>query len=326
MAINEAAKAVLKALSYAHLDLPAARRFAEIKSFDPLRGFYKTIDHKFWNGDYEVPTRIYIPDEAVRNGRDMELNTFPVLLFFHGGGFVTESVDTYNRVCWNLAKATAHVVVSVDYRLAPEHRFPVALEDCYAVAKAIFCERAIMNVNPERITVIGDSAGGNLTAALCQMARDRGEFAPQRQILIYPCVDTDYGENSRYPSVVENGTDYLLTRMDMAEYMKWYQSCEADLENPYFAPIKAKSFADLPRTLLLTAEYDPLRDEGEAYGQKLSQAGVPVIHHRIPDALHGFFVLGLHDQPVQECLGYINSFLKEARNDAASEKGEMAQP
>ncbi len=325
MAINEATKAVLRALSYAHLDLPAARRFAEIKSFDPIKGLYKTIDHKFLNGDYEVPARIYIPEKCPDCGCNMENNTLPVMLFFHGGGFVTESVETYNRVCRNLANETGQVVVSVDYRLAPEHRFPIGLEDCYAVAKAVFCEREIMSVDPCNITLIGDSAGGNITAALCQMARDRGDFTPRRQILIYPCVDNDYSETSKYPSVNENGNDYLLTRRAMLEYMEFYKSSDDDFNNPYFSPIKAKSFSGLPRTLLITAEFDPLRDEGEAYGIRLLSAGVPVEMHRIDDALHGFFAMSTGYKPVKQCIGYINGFLKEDDSDAANEKGEMAK-
>lgn len=325
MAINEAAKAVLKALSYAHLDLPAARRFAEIKSFDPLKGLYKTIDHKFLNGDHEVLTRIYIPEKCPDCGCNMENNTLPVMLFCHGGGFVTESVDTYNRTCRNLANSTGQVVVSVDYRLAPESRFPIGLEDCYAVAKAIFCERGILSVDPCNITLIGDSAGGNITAALCQMARDRGEFMPRRQILIYPCVDNDYSENSKYPSVTENGTDYLLTRRDMQEYMDLYKTCDADFDNPYFSPIKAENFTDLPRTLLITAEFDPLRDEGEAYAYRLLQAGVKVEMHRIPDSLHGFFAMNASYKPVKQCISYINGFLKEDDSDASNKKSEMAQ-
>lgn len=320
MAISKAMKAVLKALSYPEFDLEAGRVLANLKAIDPLKDLYKTIDHKFYNGDYEVPTRIYIPDKTVNAGKNMELNTFPVLLFFHGGGFVTESVETYNRVCWNLAQSTHHVVVSVDYRLAPEHRFPVGLEDCYAVMRAIFCERAILNVDPQRITVIGDSAGGNITAALCQMARDRGECMPQKQILIYPCTDNDYGENSHYPSVRENGTDYLLTRADMAAYMNLYKSSDADLENPYFSPIKAKDFTRLPKTLLVTAQYDPLRDEGEAYGYRLLQAGVPVEMHCIKDALHGFFALSTRYFHVKQCLNIINAFLQEEEQDEASKK------
>lgn len=324
MAISKAMHAVLKALSYSEFDLGSSRRLVNIKAFDPLKHFYKTIDYKVYNGDYEVPVRIYIPDKDVRAGKNMEENTYPVLLFCHGGGFVTESVETYNKICWNLANQTGHAVASVDYRLAPESRFPTGIEDCYAAAKSIYTDRKILNVDPERITLIGDSAGGNITAVLSMMARDRGDFKPARQILIYPCTDNDYSEDSKYPSVIENGTDYLLTRKDMQEYMNLYKSSDADLENPYFSPMKAKDFSNMPKTLLITAEFDPLRDEGEAFGRKLIEAGNEVEMHRIPDALHGFFALSTKFFHVEQCLDYINSFLSEVETNVPVEKGQMA--
>ena len=130
-------------------------------------------------------------------------------LFIHGGGWVTESIDNYERICARLADATGQYVVSVEYRLAPEDKFPAGLEDCYAVAKALYSGQFVLNVKPENITLIGNSAGGNLCAALSLMARDRGEFMPKRQILIYPATYNDYTENSPFVSVKENGSDYL---------------------------------------------------------------------------------------------------------------------
>lgn len=232
------------------------------------------------------------------------------MLFIHGGGWVTESVDNYERICARLANATEHVVVSVDYRLAPENKFPVGLEDCYAVARAIFTNRFILNVEPEDITLIGDSAGGNLAAALSLMARDRGEFMPRRQILIYPAVNSDYTEESPFPSVRENGTDYLLTAGKMRDYIELYAGSEEDKLNPYFAPILAKDVSGQPDTLVITAEFDPLRDEGEAYALRLKQAGNRVEIRRIQDALHGYFALGIKNFHVQESFDFINRFLK----------------
>ena len=244
----------------------------------------------------------------------MEGNTLPVLLFLHGGGWITESVDTYDRVCAGLARDTGHAVVSVGYRLAPDFRFPAGLEDCYAVARAIYKNRFLLNVDPSRITLIGDSAGGNLAAALSLMARDRGEFMPQQQILIYPAVNSDYSEASPFPSVQENGTDFLLTRQKLCQYLEYYQGTEADRLNPYFAPILAQDLSRQPRTLILTAQFDPLRDEGEAYGERLREAGNEVEIHRIKDALHGFFALGIKYYHVQESFTLINQFLKENDN------------
>lgn len=310
MAINKAMRKVLKALSYGGIELEASRHLANIKALDPIKFFHKTIDFKIFNQGYGITTRIYMPNEEAMTRAFRNSNTYPILLFIHGGGWVTESVETYNRICARMSQSTNHIVISIEYRLAPEHRFPVPLEDCYAVAKAIFEGKYILDIDPERITVIGDSAGGNLTAALSLMARDRGEFIPERQILIYPALNNDYTENSTFSSVHENGTDYLLTARKMEDYLNLYMSDQADRQNPYFAPILEKDLSRQPKTLILTADFDPLRDEGELYGEKLKNAGNEVEIHRIKDALHGYFALGIKYNHVQESFELINRFLK----------------
>ncbi|SEW33771.1 alpha/beta hydrolase [[Clostridium] fimetarium] len=303
MAINKAMKLAMKALSYSNQDLEHYRKLMNIKTIDPFKKFYDTSDKKIYNGDYLVPVRIY------RTKKHKRVEDIPVILFLHGGGWVSESVETYNRICKNLADKTNHVVVSVDYRLAPEYKFPTALEDCYAVAKAIFLNNDL-NIKPENITLVGDSAGGNLAAALSLLARDRGEFMPKRQILIYPCVNSDFSDETPYRSVIENGMDYLLTRKNMIDYVDMYKSCDEDLQSPYFSPILTKDFSNQPKTLIITAEFDPLRDEGEAYGKKLSEAGNEVEIHRISDALHGFFALSTRYFHVKQLYKYMNEFLK----------------
>ncbi|SHK21948.1 alpha/beta hydrolase [Hespellia stercorisuis] len=311
MAINKAAQAILKALSFGGIEVEASRHLADLKRLDPLSVFYKTIDYKIYNGEYEVPTRVYFPNE--KSFQETGRNTLPVLLFIHGGGWVTESVDNYQRICARMANATNHVVVSVEYRLAPEFPFPAGLEDCYAVAKALFTDEFFLNVEPEDITIMGDSAGGNLTAALSLMARDRGEFMPKRQILIYPATNNDYTETSEFQSVHDNGTDYLLTAGKMQDYIDFYAGGEENKQNPYLAPLLEKDLSNQPMTLLITAEFDPLRDEGEEYGHRLRAAGNKVKMYRIEDALHGFFALGIKYLHVQESFEYINRFLKEAK-------------
>ena len=296
-------KKILKALSFDGIEVEAARHLASLKAIDPMKIFHKTIDYKIYNGDYEVPVRIYLPREKVTED-------LPVFLFFHGGGWVTDCIDNYERICARLASATEHIVVSVEYRLAPEDKFPSGLEDCYVVAKALYTGKFVLNVKPENITLIGDSAGGNLCAALSLMARDRGEFMPKRQILIYPATYNDYTEKSPFPSVKENGTDYLLTAGKMQDYIDLYAKNEQDKQNPYFAPYLAKDVSHQPDTLILTSEFDPLRDEGEAYGKRLKEAGNHVQIHRIKGALHGYFALGIKHLYVQESFTYINAFLK----------------
>lgn len=254
--------------------------------------------------------RLYFPTEEAMHLEPDQRSHFSVLLFFHGGGWVTESVATYNRVCARMAQATGCIVASVEYRLAPEYRFPTALDDCYAAAKALYTNHSILKIHPDQITIMGDSAGGNLTAAVCLKARDTGDFTPKRQILIYPALYNCYTEQSPYPSVQENGTEYLLTAVKMEDYLKLYESCPQDRQNPYFAPLLAEDFSHLPKTLILTAQLDPLRDEGEDYAKKLQAAGNDVELHRIENAFHGFFALGIRFLHVRESFTYINAFLK----------------
>ena len=235
-----------------------------------------------------------------------------MLLFFHGGGWVTESVENYDRVCSRMAQSTGHIVMSVEYRLAPEYRFPVPLEDCYAAAKALYTGHLVLPADPDRITIIGDSAGGNLAAAVCLKARDTGEFIPKKQILIYPALNNCYTEGSPYKSVQENGEGYLLTAVKMEDYLKLYESSPEDRQNPYFAPILEKDLSHMPETLILTAEFDPLRDEGEEYGKRLKEANNYVEIHRIKDALHGYFALGIRSLHVQESFEIMNRFLNKS--------------
>ena len=224
---------------------------------------------------------------------------------------MNESIETYERICMQMAYSTQQLVISVGYRRAPEFRFPVPLQDCYTAAEALFCGKLLENVKPEDITVIGDSAGGNLTAALTLMAKEKGDFMPKRQILIYPAVWNDYTDTSPFLSVKENGKEYLLTAEKMETYLNLYQKEAKDRENPYFAPLLANNVRGLPRTLILTAELDPLRDEGERYGQRLKEAGNQVEIKRIPDAIHGYFALGIKNIYVKESLHLICTFLKE---------------
>ena len=307
--ISKTMRTILHALSYGNIEVEASRRLADIKKLDAMRIFFKTLDTKVYNGNHEVPIRLYFPSEEAMSGEPVEGEKYPVLLFFHGGGWVTESVENYDRVCSRMAQSTGHIVMSVEYRLAPEYRFPVPLEDCYAAAKALYTGHLVLPADPDRITIIGDSAGGNLAAAVCLKARDTGDFAPKKQILIYPAVSNCYTKKSPYKSVQENGQDYLLTAVKMEDYLKLYESSTEDRQNPYFAPILAKDLSHMPETLILTAEFDPLRDEGEEYGKRLKKANNYVEIHRIPDALHGYFALGSRFLLVQESFEIMNCFL-----------------
>lgn len=310
--ISKTMQTILHALSYGNIEVEASRRLADIKRLDAMRIFVKKLDTKVYNGTYEVPVRLYFPSEEAMSGEPVEGEKYPVLLFFHGGGWVMESVENYDRVCSRMAQSTGHIVMSVEYRLAPEYRFPVPLEDCYAAAKALYTGHLVLPADPDRITIIGDSAGGNLAAAVCLKARDTGEFIPKKQILIYPALNNCYTEGSPYKSVQENGEGYLLTAVKMEDYLKLYESSPEDRQNPYFAPILEKDLSHMPETLILTAEFDPLRDEGEEYGKRLKEANNYVEIHRIPDALHGYFALGIRFLHVQESFEIMNRFLNKS--------------
>lgn len=322
--MKKAVQFLLKALSdpESRLDVQKSRRLMNLKLLDPFRPFYRTLDAGILYGGKEIPVRIYFPEEesydAVeidqvlkQNGGSVQAAEIrgPVILYFHGGGFVTESVESYNRVCWNLARHTGQTVVSVNYPLAPEHRFPEPFDICYAAAEALYTDQSMFHVNPEDVTIMGDSAGGNLAAAVCQKARDTGDFLPRRQILIYPCVNNNYEENNGFASVTENGDEYLLTRRNMADYLEYYQGSDEDRTNPYFAPLMASDFSGLPRALVITGEFDPLRDEGEEYARRMRNAGVDVVSHRITDGVHGFFLLEPLYPAVREVYQMVNEFL-----------------
>lgn len=172
----------------------------------------------------------------------------------------------------------------------------------------------LLREDQDKITIMGDSAGGNLAAAVCLLARARGEFMPKRQILIYPALGNCYTEESPYKSVHENGTDYLLTSERMENYLLLYENSKEDRQNPYFSPLMEKDLSNMPDTLILTAEFDPLRDEGEEYGKRLEEAGNYVEIHRIPNALHGYFALGIRFFHVQESFRHMNTFLEKRKS------------
>lgn len=305
MAINKAMQAALKALSYSQPDIKKSYpRYRQLETITGKRvsPFYKPWDHQVHLDGRDIPVRLFAP-------KIQTMHT--LLLFFHGGGWVCGNIDSYDKTCSRMAHLTGCMVVSVDYRLAPEHKFPQGLEDCYAVAREIYLDADLFNIPPQDIVLIGDSAGGNLAAAVSLMARDRGEFAVARQILIYPATYHDHSPASPFPSVRENADGYLLTSQRVCDYMDLYAAKESDFKNPYFAPLLSPDLSHQPDTLVITAEYDPLRDEGEAYAQALRAAGNRVELHRIRDALHGFLALPPRFSHVKQAYRIIHSFLQK---------------
>ncbi len=308
MALNKTVKATLKVISRKNIHMKKnyklVRKVISITHPSVIRPFYQIWDQKIYYGEHEIPVRIF----KKKNAPEKQ----PIIVFYHGGGWVTGDIESYTKVCTDLAKLTNHTIISVDYRLAPECRFPAAPEDCYHATKAVFEEaKRFFGVDEKEITLMGDSAGGNLSAVVSQMARDRGTFKVHKQILLYPATNNDFSEHSKFASIMENGSDYFLTRQRLCDYMDLYQSSPKDRENPYFAPLLAEDLSDQPKTMVITAQYDPLRDEGEAYGEKLREFGNDVTIYRMEDTLHGFFTHSLKLPYVKKCFNMINEFLND---------------
>lgn len=226
--------------------------------------------------DGDVPVRVYRPVE----GGD----PLPVVVYFHGGGWVICDLDTHDGTCRALANGVDAVVVSVDYRLAPEHKFPAPAEDAYAATQWVAEHAADLGADASRLAVAGDSAGGNLAAAVALMARDRGGPAIAFQLLIYPVMDFSFDT----VSYRDNAEGYFLHRASMEWYWRQYLDDEATGANPYASPLRVDDARGLPPGMVLTAEFDPLRDEGDAYARRLAESGVDVTQLPYPGLIHGF--------------------------------------
>jgi acetyl esterase len=239
----------------------------------------RTDDRLVEGPDGDIPVRVYTPEAAV--------NASPgVLLWIHGGGWVLGDLDTADATCRALANRSGAVVVSVDYRRAPEHRAPAALEDCLAALQWTVENEELLGIDANKVAVGGDSAGGHLAAQVCQRVRD--DFGPEVdfQLLVNPVLDLTLS----HPSMEENAEGYFLTKDTMEWFIDHYVDGQ-DRSDPALSPLLAPSLADLPPAMILTAEFDPLRDEGEAYAARLTEAGVPVELIRYDGMIHQFFEL-----------------------------------
>ena len=303
MAVSKFVMLALRALTYMEPEAKDYRleRLFQSLTHPTLPALYSIWEHRVLSRDgYEIPMRVFYPSV---------MESEEILVFFHGGGWVSGTIDTYSRTCAGLANSIGRRVVSVDYRLAPEFPFPTGLEDCYAAVRELNLHREIFHTAVPSVVLAGDSAGGNLSAAVSLLAAERGEFSVDKQILIYPAVYYDHTAGSPFPSVKENGEGYLLTAKKVQEYMELYSPDPNQRKSPYVAPILAEDLSGQPETLIITAEFDPLRDEGEAFGDKLRKAGCTVWVKRFPHMPHGFFSLPLRFAPVRRCCAYMKYFL-----------------
>ena len=237
----------------------------------------ETVEDRVIEG---VPVRLYRPAST---------SPLPVLIWFHGGGWVIGDLQTADSTCRELAVRASCAVVSVDYRLAPEAPFPAAVDDVWAVTSWVASDGDELGVDTSRLAVGGDSAGGNLAAVVAQKAAAEGAPTVTFQLLVYPVTDCRFG----HPSMEENAEGYLLTRDSMLWFRGHYLANEADVLNPLASPLLTEDAAlqGVAPALVITAEFDPLRDEGEAYAKKLESAGVQAKAVRYDGQIHGFFGL-----------------------------------
>lgn len=261
---------------------------------------YRILDEKIYsiNKDHEIPVRIFYPKQ--------KKHPEPIL-YIHGGGWVTGDIDYYTRACVNIADHLGRVVYSVDYRLAPENPFPAGLEDVYRVAEVLLTP--LEGEQEEDWIIMGDSAGGNLAAVVSLLFKKRQKRMPKKQVLIYPVTYWDHAENSPFESIKTNGYDYGMTIKKIQGFMELYSPDLSERKTALISPLMAEDLTEQPETLVLTAEYDPLRDEGEAYGKALRKAGNIVNIHRVLNSVHGFINYPTFTEPVEETLKVMDDFL-----------------
>lgn len=299
---------VVKAMeSMAALGLPAAhtvspeeaRINARKRPRSPGPEVAKVENRTISAPDGDVPVRIYTPEGS---------GPFPILAWYHGGGWVVGDLDSADGSARSLCVGGNCIVVSVDYRLAPDAKFQGIIEDCWAATTWAVNNAASINGDGSRIAVGGDSAGGNLAAAMCLMAADRGGPEIALQVLIYPVTDVDFTTSSYN----NNAEGYALTKTTMQWYWDMYLESMDDATNPYAAPLQAKSLVGQPPALVITAEFDPLCDEGEAYGQRLIEAGVETTVTRYDGVIHGFFSMGAVVDKGQQAVDQASAALRSA--------------
>jgi len=248
----------------------------------------------------QVPVRIYTPAEA---------GSYGLLVYFHGGTFFLGSLDTHDHIARSLAKETGLKVISAGYRLAPEAAFPGGLQDCYGVVRWAAENGESLKWDGATLAIAGDSSGGTFAAAVAAMARDEGFGRITHQVLYYPSLDLDFDED-RYASLRENAEGYGLETAGLKPFNAFYIGSGADPADPLVSPIKRADLTGLPPALIITAEYDPLRDEGELYGRRLKKDGVDATVSRYAGAGHGFIQhfswISEYHRPFAETAAFLN--------------------
>ena len=246
---------------------------------EPAPALPRIADIKIPGPAGDIPARLYAPT--------IEKRPLPTVAYFHGGGWVQGDLETHHGLCARLARHAGVLVVAVDYRLAPEHKFPAAVEDCFAAYRWLRAKGRDLGADTAKVAVAGDSAGGNLSAAVSQLAAANNIAVPTCQVLIYPAVDFSL----ETPSHRELADGHVIPRDRILWYMEQYLKSDADKADLRASPLRAPSLKGQPPAMIVTAGFDPLRDEGQAYGRRLQEAGVEVVDREYPGQIHAFVSL-----------------------------------
>lgn len=276
-----------------NLNTLTGEEHGEAKAVFKVEDFYIPVK------DGEIKLRVYTPNEK---------ESLPVFVYLHGGGWVAGDIQAVDTLCQNIAHDAECIVVAVEYRLAPTHKFPVPLEDCYEATKWVAENSSMLNADKTKIAIGGDSAGGNIAAAVVIMAQKFNNLSLVAQVLVYPVVDLTLTFKAQ--SYRDNAEGYLLTTEGVFWATQMYLRDEIDRYNVFASPSVNNELENLPPALIITAEYDPLRDDGAAYAKRLEVAGIPVEYKCYEGMVHGFFwMAGIMDKGLQARL-QVSNYLK----------------
>ena len=302
--MNSVLKSVIKKISNQDINVK--------KNYKLLRFLQDVVSPSFLNKDDYRDVVVSV------NNRNINCRVFEpqnnskklkTIVFIHGGGWATGSISTYTKFCTELSKKTHRMIIAIDYRLAPEYRYPAGFDDCYDVVKFIMDNLENIGLSQEDVCLMGDSAGGNLVAAIVNKTKITKDFEIKQQILLYPSLQMNYSYTTKYKSVIENGKDYLLTRKQLQDYVDLYLIDKSKINDIYVSPLNKKICFGYPKTMVITADKDPLRDEGKAYAKKLKLFFNKVTYYNFKGAMHGFLSYSMGRKYKEETLKKILKFL-----------------
>lgn len=304
--MNPIFRLVMKLASSPRIDMQEdyewVRKMQNVLSKASSDDDYTFLDEKIYalEEGHEIPVRIFYPEKRLHE---------EYIIYIHGGGWTLGNIDTYTSACMNLANKLGRIVFSIDYRKAPENPYPAGFKDVLQAVEVLMTP--IPDRKERKWVIMGDSAGANLAAAVCLKLKEEGKPKPCKQVLLYPLTYWDHSSDSPFESIQTNGYDYGLTVKKISEYMEMYAPDEKIRKSPYISPLTAKDLTEQPDTLVITAEFDPLRDEGEAYGKALKDAGNEVVVKRILNSVHGFITYPPYVTPLVTAYEEMNNFLND---------------